>query len=119
MMLIFRKMTKVILAGLIGVGFTSQAEATCVAQGKIMYATSGTDNILWVYLAPTSGQIGNVGFTYYYQVPPSYGTIREILIAATANDRTIKIEGNATYCPTSGPQRFGGQVNHVYLSHLH
>ncbi|MBM3222779.1 MAG: hypothetical protein FJZ47_03105 [Candidatus Tectomicrobia bacterium] len=53
--------------------------------------------------------------TFYYRFTTSDPEIMNLLNAALVGTRTVRVQGNATTCPTSGTIRNGGVIIRIFV----
>ena len=107
------KLNKTILLILLGLSAFCQvgkANATCSQDGNIVRAVS-TVNSIYYYIAPSS--TGITPYNVYFFVRDTDMMNANMLLAALAGGHRVSILGSATSCPTTGPNRFGGEVQTV------
>ena len=108
------KLKKVIvmsLATLFAFGQVSQAVATCTQEGKIARSVSTINGGIYFYIAPPTS--GLTPFNMYFLVKDIDSSNANMLLAALAGGHRVSVLGSAINCPTTGPNRFGGEVQTV------
>ena len=100
-----------ILLGLFAFCQVGKANATCSQDGNIVRAVSTVNSVIYYYIAPSS--TGITPYNVYFLVRDTDMTNANMLLAALAGGHRVSILGSATSCPTTGPNRFGGEVQTV------
>lgn len=95
--------------------FPLDTDAACNKYGKITYSVNLT-NGSYVYITPVpTATTATPGYNYYFWIPASYGNVLGSAHSAQASGKTILIYGNATSCPDSGINRYGGTANQINI----
>ncbi|MBK8637280.1 MAG: hypothetical protein IPN92_02970 [Chromatiaceae bacterium] len=101
----------VIMASILIVSQVGRANATCTQEGKIARSVSTTNGVIYFYIAPPTS--GLTPFNMYFLVGETDASNANMLLAALAGGHRVSVLGNATSCPTTGSNRFGGEVQTV------
>jgi hypothetical protein len=106
-----KKAAVIFWATLLMIGQLSLADATCMQEGKISKSVSTLNGVIYFYIAPPTS--GLTSYNTYFHVLESDTPNANMLLAALAGGHTVSVLGSATSCPTTGPNRFGGEVQTV------
>ena len=111
--LVKQMLVGVAIAGSV-LGMASVGQAACSIEGKAIRSYETTGGTFYTRIVPNSDGLPS----YYNWYTTTDTDLKRLLVHAQTSQQTVRVNGDAPSCPTSGTGRNGGSVTLVEIRNL-